>query len=337
MAQYTIKQSPEDFVVKEAINLETADDGDYAYFWLTKTGHNTVHAIDRIADFVHIKTREIGFAGAKDRNAVTTQAISIKDPSKRIGPERFSAFSSDQIKLEYIGRGRKPISLGDLEANEFMITLRDCSAAPRKIELMINYFDDQRFSETNHDVGKAIVNKKFKDACSLIKDSIVGRHLEEKPNDYVGAMKELPLKIRMMHVHAYQSLLWNQAVDSHLRKTHKDVREIEYSIGKLAAPKDIKASDEKMPVIGFGMEPDAKFDPIVREIMKKESITERSFVIPSMPEISAEGGSREIVAAVKNLTIEDKSGEGEDKKTFLVKFKLGKGSYATMAVKQMMT
>ena len=37
-------------------------------------------------------------------------------------------------------------------------------------------------------------------------------YLEKKPNDFVGAIKLIPFKIRKMFVHAYQIYLWNKVV-----------------------------------------------------------------------------------------------------------------------------
>lgn len=318
---YIIKQRPEEFVVKEEIELQLDESGEYAYFWLRKKGHNTVAAVEKIARFVHCRPRDVGFAGAKDKQAVSTQAVSIRDKAKRIRPDRFDRFNSEQISVDYIGRGRKPISMGDLSGNSFEILIRECSAEPKAIDKMVNYFDDQRFSETNHEVGRAIVKKEFKKACSLISDDRVTEALKERPTDFIGAMKQLPLKIRMMHIHAYQSWLWNRTVAKILGDSDK---KISYSLGELPIA-DVE--NRKVPVIGFGTEPDG----VTAEILKEEDITPRDFVISSMREISAEGGERDMVVPVTDLTIEKK---GE--KDFLVKFKLQKGSYATMVVKQMM-
>jgi tRNA pseudouridine13 synthase len=328
---YKIKQAPEDFKVTEKIELHIDPEGDYAYFWLNKKGYATVKALQKIATFLGCRLKDIGFAGNKDKQAVTKQAISVKDFGKRTGEKRFDMFKSDDIKLEYIGRGKAPISLGDLKGNEFEIIIHDCEKAPEKITQFINYFDEQRFSKTNKEVGKAILKGDMKKACSLIDAEEVKNRLSEKPNDYVGAMKELPIKTRLMLVHSYQSYLWNETVKEYLQQKHEDTANVEYSLGLLVFPKK-NIENVAVPIIGFGSEmEDKEMKAITDSIMKKESLNERDFVIRSMPELSAEGGKRDLVTEVKDLTIEN---IGE--KSYKLKFFLQKGSYATMAVKRMM-
>ena len=328
---YKIKQTPEDFVVEEIIELELADDGDYVYFWLNKKGFTTANAIEKISRFIRCKLRDIGFAGNKDKQAITKQAISIKDPGKRISKTRFEKFNSEKIFLEYIGRGKKPISLGDLEGNRFEIVLRECEKEPENIKQFINYFDEQRFSETNKDVGKAIVKGDFKKACGLINAEEVKAHLEKNQNDFVGAMKRLPLKTRLLHIHAYQSWLWNETVKEYLQSRHKDLLKQQYSLGELVFPKS-SIEAEAVPIIGFGTEIGTdEIGKIIKQIMEKEEITQRDFIIRSMPELSAEGGERELAVEIADIGIE-KIGEKEYK----IKFFLPKASYATMAIKRMM-
>ncbi|MBN1544685.1 tRNA pseudouridine(13) synthase TruD [Candidatus Woesearchaeota archaeon] len=327
---YKIKEKPEEFVVEEQIQLELEDSEQYAYFWLRKRGYTTVKALESISRFLKCRLKDIGFAGNKDKQAVTRQAISINDPASRIGAGRFERFNTEDISLEHIGRGKNPISLGELDGNRFEIMIRECDKEPASIAQFINYFDEQRFSQTNVEVGRSIVKGELKKACAAIDAESVRSHLEESPTDFVGAMKTLPLKIRIMHVHAYQSWLWNTAVSQYLQCKY-DVLKVPYSLGELCFPK-VSVPRMKVQIVGFGTEQgEQEVMRIIRDIMKKEEITERDFVIRQMPELSSEGGMRDMVAEVKEMKIE-KKGEKE----FLVKFFLPKGCYATMAVKRMM-
>ncbi|MBW2971998.1 tRNA pseudouridine(13) synthase TruD [Candidatus Woesearchaeota archaeon] len=327
---YTLKAKPEDFVVEERIQLELDESGHYAYFWLRKKGCTTQKAVEKIRDLLRCRLRDLGFAGNKDKQALTKQAISVKDPQKRVGAKSLERLNSDEVSFEWIGRGNKPISLGELEGNRFEIIMRECDKEPAEIKQLINYFDEQRFSETNVEVGRAIVKGQLDKACANISYDAVHRHLKEKPNDFVGAMKELPLKTRLMHVHAYQSWLWNSVVSEYLQCKY-DVVKVPYSLGELCFPR-VPVPEMRVPIVGFGSEKGApEIENILKELMKKEGITQRDFVIRSMPEISSEGGIREMTAEVKELKIE-KKGEKE----FLLKFFLTKGCYATMAVKAMM-
>ena len=60
--------------------------------------------------------------------------------------------------------------------------------------------------------------------------------------------------------------------------------------------------------------------------MNKEKITQRDFIIRAMPELSSEGIIRDTY-----MDLKDFSAEIEEDKAIL-RFKLGKGSYATVFI-----
>jgi len=161
---YTLKQIPEDFKVKETIKLNLNDRGRYSYFKLTKKNMTTIHAIETIANKLHKKTKDIGFAGNKDKKAITQQMISISNLYKIIN------LKNEKIKLELLGKGDEPISLGDLDKNEFEIVVRNLTKDTKinKLKQFPNYFGEQRFSKNNKEIGKALIKKDFKTACQLI-------------------------------------------------------------------------------------------------------------------------------------------------------------------------
>ena len=75
---YKIKQMPEDFIVNEIFKPELQANGDYIYIKLTKKNYNTIDALKSIGKTINLPLKNLGFAGAKDRTAVTSQIISIK-------------------------------------------------------------------------------------------------------------------------------------------------------------------------------------------------------------------------------------------------------------------
>ena len=311
---YKIKQKPEDFIVKEISNLEFKS-GNYLICVLKKKSYTTMRATSQIATALEIKVKDIGFAGIKDKNAVTEQFISLKGVDKG----RISKVKLKDISLKFAGYSDKPISLGELEGNEFIITVRDVDAKQiKKLEknkqfLMSNLFGEQRFSKNNVGIGKLLLKGDFKNALNLIletepdcKDGII-ESLKEKPNDFVRALKLMQKKLLVLYVHAYQSYLWNICLNEYVKTNKKNV---------------------KIPLIGFGTEDiDKKVEEIVDKIMKKENVSFRSFINRSIPDISLEGGFRDAFTEIKNFEILEKG------KNFVkIKFRLSKGSYATVAV-----
>src|SRR3989338_10314421 len=119
---YKIKQLPEDFIVREISSVNTEENGFYSYFLLKKTNHTTIGALEILSQKLDVPLKNFGFAGNKDKNAITEQKISIFK-----GNKNFENIKLNDIELKYLGNGKEPISLGNLEGNEFEITIRNLS------------------------------------------------------------------------------------------------------------------------------------------------------------------------------------------------------------------
>jgi len=289
---YKIKQKLEDFIVNEITNIKIKNRGNYSIFLLKKTNYTTEKAVQTIANKLKIPRKFISYAGNKDKIAITTQYISIKNC-------RIKELSLKDIELKHKGYLDKPISLGDLEGNEFKIKVIT-NKTPKKINKMINYFGEQRFSKNNVEIGKAIIKKDFKKAAELIDDKNTKEYLKNNPTDYIGSLRKISIKILKIYVHSYQSYLWN----------------------KLAEPCSAKLSNKKLNIIGF----DTKLTKEETNLLKKEGIDQRDFIIKQIPELTSEGSERELFTDIKDLKIK-KIGKG-----YILRFKLNKGSYATIVI-----
>lgn len=306
---YIIKQKPEDFAVKEVTAVKPGKEGNYAYLLLKKRDITTMDAVQHIADFLNLHVKHIGFAGIKDKKAVTEQYISLPAGHEK----RLAHFKSSKISLEFCGKGDERISLGDLEGNRFEIIVRDAKKEPKRLERYVNYFGEQRFSENNIKIGKAIIKGELEKAAMVCRERQVMNHLKKNKRDYVGALKRLPKKLLTLYVNAYQSYLWNMAVEEYL-KTGKGL-------------------DDSLTVeiIGFGTEfRDEIIKNIYEKMMRKEKIKLRDFIVRRMPELSSEGNARKVFVEPENLRIEK-----IDKKTYRLSFFLPKGCYATELIRQM--
>lgn len=341
-----IKHVPEDFIVKEITAVRPEESGEYCYFWLKKRDYTTHDALRRIADALRLPLKRFGFAGSKDRVAVTEQVCSVFGVKK----ERIEGVRLRDIELRFFGYGKKPVSLGDLAGNAFQIVVRDLSNQEvldfqnklknKKTLKTINYFDEQRFSDTNAQVGRAIVKGDFGKAVGLIAQGsgnynlAVKSALEKNNNDFVGALRHVPRKILLMMVHAYQSFLWNETAAAYTVLSCKNVMSVNYSLGQLVFSLD-DVETKKIPVVGFGTEiKDREIKKIVDTLLKKEKINMRDFIVRKIPELSVEGDDRDLAVEAKDFGYavgEDEINEGKKKVT--LSFTLPKGSYATIVVK----
>ncbi|MEM4263699.1 MAG: tRNA pseudouridine(13) synthase TruD [Candidatus Woesearchaeota archaeon] len=310
---YKIKQQPEDFIVKEISTVKPEKEGKYSYFLLKKKNYTTIRALEHIAQALNIQLKKLGFAGNKDKTAITEQVCSAEG----IGKEKLEKVKLKDIEIKFLGKGNEPVSLGTLEGNEFEITVRNIDKKPKPKTKFINFFGEQRFSKNNAEIGKAIVKKEFKQAVNLLLEGKgdvekrIKEYLSKNPNNYVGALRTIPAKILKLYIHAYQSWIWNQTAETH---KEEELAEI--------------------PLVGFGT---IIADKCMADLLLKEKIEPRDFIIREIPELSSEGSSRSFTAEAKDLKIgeleEDELNKG--KKKVLIKFKLQKGSYATEFIKQL--
>ena len=75
MIPLKIKVTPEDFIVKELIDLKLKPDGPYRIYLLKKRHWNTMDALLAIARQNKMPMAKIGSGGRKDRHAVTYQYL----------------------------------------------------------------------------------------------------------------------------------------------------------------------------------------------------------------------------------------------------------------------
>jgi tRNA pseudouridine13 synthase len=338
-----IKHTPEDFIVKEIPLKEWDDTGPYAVFRLTKIGLNTEQAIDIISKRFHIPSNIIKYSGTKDKHAHTTQYISI--PTKpNIGK---LYIDEENLKMAHVGFSDEPLSLGTLAGNRFMITLREISsesiAALRHKDLtrflIPNYFDEQRFSSNNYNIGLHILKKDYKKATEYMCESsdiyadTARIYLAAHPNDYIGALKKIPKKTLLMFIHSVQSYIFNEALAKILigdaSSRNIESYAVAYSLGKLVFYDTVQEYDyvketESLDLIGFDTH---TINHHIKHILEEKGITLRDFIIRAIPDMSVEGTTRECFVEVKSLEVhmlEDRA---------IIEFDLPKGSYATIVVK----
>jgi tRNA pseudouridine13 synthase len=169
-----LRVDPSDFVVEEIPLIKKGGSrGPYLICRLTKTNWELQHAIKEIAKRLGISHRRIGWAGTKDRNAITRQLISLYN----ITADQVSEIRLKDITLEPVGQSNEALSLGDLQGNRFDITIRDCQPADLETRVRAtseticravpNYFGLQRFGATRpvtHLVGEWILRGDYEKA-----------------------------------------------------------------------------------------------------------------------------------------------------------------------------
>jgi len=153
------KSAPEDFIVDEIPLEQPSGEGEHWWLHIRKSGENSHWIAQQLAESAGVSMSDIGMAGRKDRNAITTQWFSIYDPKRTVQPSQL-VFSGELIAHSRHG---KKLRRGALLGNRFQICLRSCTdpdeivAACERIKRdgVPNYFGHQRFGRAWQNVEKA--------------------------------------------------------------------------------------------------------------------------------------------------------------------------------------
>jgi len=173
-----LRRSPEDFVVEEVYEDLRYEGGRYLVLEVEKRDWDTHHLIREMARMLRISQKRFGFAGTKDKRAVTRQRISIMN----LDESELQRVSLPGLKMKVLGRTNRSVGLGDLLGNRFRIMIRDLSCPDPMSRLesitadimrqkgLPNYFGVQRFGESRpvtHRVGEALVRGKMEEAVFI--------------------------------------------------------------------------------------------------------------------------------------------------------------------------
>ena len=151
-----VKSRPEDFRVTEELGFELDGQGEHACFHVRKTNLNTLDVARALAEACQVKVADVGFAGRKDKHAVTEQWYSV--------PARVDRWPLDMAGVECLSTGRhgRKLRLGSHRANRFDIRLTGVADTVDVTERLSrlaagfpNFFGSQRLSPGN--VEQALV------------------------------------------------------------------------------------------------------------------------------------------------------------------------------------
>jgi tRNA pseudouridine13 synthase len=170
VSQAVMRQTPEDFQVVEIPSFVPEGEGEHEFLLIRKTGENTDWVAKLLASFCQIPVKDVGYAGKKDRHAITEQWFSVRLPLTR--KIDWSLFGGDSIQVLDSVRHQRKLRLGALLGNRFTIRLKHLSNEVDFVERLEkiksgvpNYFGEQRFGRDGGNLvkGLALINGEFKE------------------------------------------------------------------------------------------------------------------------------------------------------------------------------
>lgn len=229
------KSVPDDFQVNEFFDEPFSGNGEHIVLKIEKRGLTTEEVVKSLSVLLNIPAKEIGYAGLKDRQALTTQWISIQVPGKEIpGIEQLAA---PGWRILETTRHHKKLRPGFLTGNQFFVRLRDVTHEEdllQRIEQIKklgvpNYFGEQRFGRDGGNLDKAeellVKGRKVKDRylkglyCSAARSWIFNLILEQRIKEKNW---NLPLKGDVMQLNGSNSIFVIDAIDEVIQQRIKD-------------------------------------------------------------------------------------------------------------------
>jgi len=170
-ASATLKLLNEDFLVTELPLQLPSGEGEHIWLDIEKNGANTAFIALQLADATGVQERDVGYAGLKDRYAITRQWFSIYLP-KGETPD-LTQLQHPEFKVLSQSRHVKKLRPGDLLGNRFRIVLREVTGDRDAIESNLkaiaaqgvpNYFGAQRFGHDGGNVeqGRAMLAREIR-------------------------------------------------------------------------------------------------------------------------------------------------------------------------------
>ena len=108
------------FEVTELPTYDPAGSGEHLYAWIEKEGLDSEQVVESLSRATGRPARDIGYAGRKDRVAITRQWFSIR-LADEAALQRVTAETGGRISVLEISRDREKLRLGQLRGNRFRL------------------------------------------------------------------------------------------------------------------------------------------------------------------------------------------------------------------------
>lgn len=297
---------PEDFIVEEIPLYEPSRSGTHTFFAIRKRSLSTYEAINRIARELQVNHRSIGYAGLKDKHAITTQVLSVEE----IPPEQILKLNIHRIEVLWAERHSHKLRVGHLKANRFEITVRWTSPytlpdvekkiAQLSTEGVPNRFGEQRFGnkQNSHLIGKALLNKDWERALGYVLDTDTAQFSElakrirdmREHDSLEKVVAYVPHRMRKLYLSAYQAHLFNcilerrlpdlrQLLDGDIAIKHRNAAPFLVENAEIEQPRaDAFEISPTGPIFGYKMrQPTGKVLEMERELLSAEEVKPEAF------------------------------------------------------------
>ncbi|MEA2092150.1 MAG: tRNA pseudouridine(13) synthase TruD [Campylobacterota bacterium] len=212
---FHFKQSPRDFVVEEIPLYEFSGEGEHLILFVRKKNLTTSELVGIFARYLGIKNRDIGYAGLKDKHAMTKQYISVHKQHE----EKLESFTHESVKIISKTNHNNKIRIGHLKGNRFFIKVKKVNPTSAiKIDEalknianfgMPNFFGFQRFGNDgdNHIIGEKIAKGEARERNPRVKKLLINAYQSHLFNLWLSRRLEINRLINNFEASELESVL----------------------------------------------------------------------------------------------------------------------------------
>lgn len=289
-------------------------------------------------------------------------------------------YSKEPATSERLAGNAFEITVRDLSKNESLQFMDGLAEVGRSG--VPNYFDDQRFGAARSGKGfpaRELVLGRADEALKLLiatpatidgpehaerklqlskawgdwkrclqlsrgwHEQTVFRHLTKEPSDFRGALRYIPRRERLMQLFAYQSYIWNRALDRLVRSVCTKTVLLESELGPLAAwsgaredeMQYFESVDLRLPDHGTNCS-DPRAQAALEDAAKSDGITLQQLRIRGLRGFDFREERRSAVLFPDELEAADPEPDERynNRWKIIVKLTLPKGAYATLVLKR---
>lgn len=212
---FHFKQTARDFVVEEIPLYEFSGEGEHLILFVRKKNTSTPEMINQICKYLNIKIKDVGYAGLKDKHAMTKQYISLHKKHEAA----MDAFEDENIKVISKTYHNNKIRIGHLKGNRFFIKVKKVNPTDAKkidealknISLygMPNFFGYQRFGNDgdNHILGEKIAKGEHKERNPRVKTLLINAYQSHLFNLWLSRRLEINTLVSNFSVDEIENIL----------------------------------------------------------------------------------------------------------------------------------
>lgn len=249
-----LRVRPEDFRVVEDLGFEPDGGAAHVLLQVEKAGRDTLAVARDLSRAAGVPPRDVGFAGLKDRHAVTTQWFTV--PQRKLAAEWVDAAGEGWHVVAAAPHSRK-LRRGALRGNRFALTIRDVAAPPAVLESRYaaivqrgvpNYFGPQRFGRGADNLTRV---------GAWVEGGATGPGREQRAFVYSAARSLLFNAVAAARVSAgtWDALLPGELVNLDGRRSWFRAAEIDATLAERCASGDLHPTG---PLPGRGDRPDGE-------------------------------------------------------------------------------